>query len=197
MDQVFKKFRDNIFLLWLVLAVPLLWLAYEHLFNDMRRGMIFYWTGVFAVWFLLMGLAVTPVQRLFRGRAWPRWFLKRRRYIGVAAFGYTTIHTYIWLMQEPLRGVLLSFTEPLVLFGWIGLFIFAVMAATSNDWSVRRLGPGWKTLQRWVYLAAPLTLLHWFMAEKYRAETVIIYGGLFLIIVLLRLVIRRTPARSA
>ena len=29
------------------------------------------------------------------------------------------------------------------------------------DYAVRAMGPAWKTLQRWVYAAAVLTLLHW------------------------------------
>jgi methionine sulfoxide reductase heme-binding subunit len=35
------------------------------------------------------------------------------------------------------------------------------LALTSNDASMRRLRAGWKRLQRLVYPAALLTLLHW------------------------------------
>jgi sulfoxide reductase heme-binding subunit YedZ len=36
---------------------------------------------------------------------------------------------------------------------------------TSNDWGIRRLRQSWKPLQRCVYLAAVLTLAHWFFLE--------------------------------
>ena len=36
-----------------------------------------------------------------------------------------------------------------------------VVSNTSNDWSIRRMGPAWKALQPWVYIAAAGTLLHW------------------------------------
>lgn len=45
--------------------------------------------------------------------------------------------------------------------GWLAFLIFVPPALTSNDWSVRRLGRRWKPLQRMVYSAAVLSLLHW------------------------------------
>ncbi|MDJ0940619.1 MAG: hypothetical protein QNJ00_12740, partial [Woeseiaceae bacterium] len=45
--------------------------------------------------------------------------------------------------------------------GWIAGLIFLLLALTSNDLSVRKLGKRWKRLHTAVYAAAILTLLHW------------------------------------
>jgi sulfoxide reductase heme-binding subunit YedZ len=45
--------------------------------------------------------------------------------------------------------------------GWLAFFIFIPLAITSTNGWIRRLGSKWKLLQRWVYGAAVLTLLHW------------------------------------
>lgn len=48
-----------------------------------------------------------------------------------------------------------------ILTGWLAFLVFIPLAATSNDWALRKLGTVWKPLQRWTYAAAVLTLLHW------------------------------------
>jgi sulfoxide reductase heme-binding subunit YedZ len=45
--------------------------------------------------------------------------------------------------------------------GWIAFLIFVPLAVTSMDYFVRVMGPAWKQLQRWTYVAAVLTLVHW------------------------------------
>jgi len=44
---------------------------------------------------------------------------------------------------------------------WGALIIFIPLAITSNNTMVRVLKSNWKTLQRLVYVAAVLTLVHW------------------------------------
>jgi methionine sulfoxide reductase heme-binding subunit len=45
--------------------------------------------------------------------------------------------------------------------GLIAAFLFLLLLAISNDFSLRRLGTRkWKSLQRWTYLAVGLTLMH-------------------------------------
>lgn len=189
--KLLRQLLDNTWVFWALLALPMVWVIYKRYVFNVPGGHLFYWTGVFGVWFLLASLAITPLKHIFRTAGWVRWLQRRRRYIGLAAFAYSAIHTLYWLQQEKLLQILKGFLEPVILIGWIGFFIFTAMAVTSNDRSVRNMGPGWKRLQRWVYLAAPLTVWHWFMAEAYRFETVFIYGGLLSLILGLRVLLRR------
>ena len=50
--------------------------------------------------------------------------------------------------------------------GWLAMLIFIPLAVTSTDGAVRRLGTRWKTLQRFVYVAAVATLLHWIFVHN-------------------------------
>jgi sulfoxide reductase heme-binding subunit YedZ len=52
------------------------------------------------------------------------------------------------------------------LLGLAALIILLVLAATSFRYWQRKLGKGWRTLHRLVYLAAILVLVHYFLAVK-------------------------------
>lgn len=99
---------------------------------------------------------------MFRTHKWPRWLVKNRRYFGVAAFGYAALHTVVYVVDEgTLARILGEVTDFYIWTGWLAFLVFIPLAATSNDWALRKLGTAWKPLQRWTYAAAVLTLLHW------------------------------------
>ena len=75
-------------MLWLVLALPALWIGlrwsitpdqygYGHAIGD---------SGDWAAWLLMATLAVTPLRLAFRRSGWTLWLMRRRRDIGVASF---------------------------------------------------------------------------------------------------------------
>jgi sulfoxide reductase heme-binding subunit YedZ len=99
---------------------------------------------------------------LFSGSRWPLWLLARRRAMGVAAFGYAALHTLFYLVDlGSLQAVMAKFFALGIWTGWAAFAILVPMALSSNVGSQRLLGPRWKTLQRLIYLAAILTLVHW------------------------------------
>lgn len=119
-------------------------------------------TGEFAARFMIVAMMITPLAMLFKNRQWPRWLLRRRRYLGVAAFSYAALHTALYLIDTGL--IAFSFAEFSNLYiwtGWIAFLIFLPLAITSTDGWVRKLGKNWKTLQRFIYAAAVLALVHW------------------------------------
>lgn len=123
-------------------------------------------TGEFAARFMILAMMITPLRMLFNGQGWTRWLMRRRRYLGVAAFGYALLHTVFYVIDEgSLRQVLREALELSIWTGWLAFFIFVPLAITSNDWAMRRLKQAWKPLQRWVYPAALLTLAHWIFLE--------------------------------
>jgi sulfoxide reductase heme-binding subunit YedZ len=151
-------------LLWLVLALPGLWMlgrwaltpesyGYGHIIGD---------SGDWAAWLLMVTLAVTPVRLLFRHHRWAQWLMRRRRDIGVASFAYAAGHTMIYLFRKASPDIVLSeLLTPYILVGWLALALFVPLAVTSNDMSTRILKRSWKRLHRLVYPAAILTFLHW------------------------------------
>lgn len=93
----------------------------------------------------------------------PKWLLKHRRMIGVLSFLLALGHGYL-LVQK--RG--LDFFDPSTYWVYIQgvstFIIFALLAITSNDWSVKRLKKDWKRLHNLTYLA--LFLLTWHVWDK-------------------------------
>ena len=119
-------------------------------------------TGEWSARLLILCLMITPLTILFRGRRWPRWLMKQRRYIGVAAFGYAALHAIFYLVDKgTIGGAVAELARTYIWLGWLAFVVFVPLAITSTDGWVRRLGRNWKLLQRSVYAAAVLTLLHW------------------------------------
>jgi sulfoxide reductase heme-binding subunit YedZ len=155
---------DSYGLLAALLAVPWAWLALGYLTGRSFYGEMVHASGDWAIWFLMAALAVTPLRRLFPRRAWTAWLLPRRRYFGVAAFAYAALHTAVYVLRQgELPRILAEALEAGLLTGWLAFAIFVPLALTSNDASVRRLGPAWKRLHRAVYAAAILSFAHWIL----------------------------------
>lgn len=118
-------------------------------------------TGALSAILFIMALLATPLRRI-----WPRgpvahWLLRNRRYLGVASFGYALLHTLFYLLDAGSAAKVLAQLPRLDIWsGWVSLLIMAPLALTFSDAWVRRLGPRWKSLQRWAYAAALLGLLH-------------------------------------
>jgi sulfoxide reductase heme-binding subunit YedZ len=124
-------------------------------------------TGEFAARFMIVSMIISPFRLMFPKNGFWFWMVRRRRYFGVAAFAYAAFHTVLYLIDMgSLQAVLGEFLAFGIWTGWLAFFIFVPMALTSNDASVRMLGRFWKPLQRFGYLAAVATLLHWMFVHN-------------------------------
>jgi sulfoxide reductase heme-binding subunit YedZ len=149
--------------------VPFLWLAWDYYAGNLSVNPIqdlTLRTGKYALVLLLLSLAATPANILFRFRP----ALQVRRALGVYAFLYAFMHflVFIWLDYgldlSLLPGAILE--KPFVLVGLAALTILTALAVTSFDWWKKRLGKNWKRLHRLIYLAAPLVIVHFSWAIK-------------------------------
>lgn len=152
-------------LVWTVLALPGLYLTYRYVRGTTFYGEYLHATGELGARLLMVAMAVTPLRLLFRNANWVRWLAQRRRWIGVAAFGYSLLHAIAYLVRQgDLARIAEDAAEAAMWTGWLALLVMLALAATSNDRSVRRMGRGWKWLHRTVYAAAVLTFAHWILA---------------------------------
>lgn len=158
-----KSFLNSPYAFWALLTLPAVPMVIGLTSGDPKVvNELLHPTGEFAARLMIIGMMITPLMMLFKGWHGPRWLMKRRRYLGVAAFGYALAHTVLYLVDE--GAVAFTSGEISILYiwtGWLAFLIFVPLAVTSTDSWVRRLGPRWKSLQRFVYGAAVLTLLHW------------------------------------
>lgn len=149
--------------LWVLLAIPALGMT-TALFGEDARAFhqLLHPTGEFSARFMIISMLATPLLYLTKGAGWARWLKANRRYFGVAAFFYAALHTYVYLVDKGSIDRILTEATHLDMFaGWVAMIVFIPLAATSMDYAVRKLGRWWKPLQRWTYVAAVATLLHW------------------------------------
>jgi methionine sulfoxide reductase heme-binding subunit len=180
-------------LLWLVLALPGLWILWRWAATPEAYGFghAIGDSGDWAAWLLLLTLAITPLRLLFWGRKWTNWLMRRRRDFGVASFAYAAGHTVIYLADKAsLDIVLADLGQPEFLTGWLALALFVPLAATSNDIATRALRRSWKRLHRLVYPAAILTFLHWALTA-YDPTTAYIHIGILAAIEIVRMALQR------
>lgn len=158
-----KAILNHHLFFWSLLSLPAIPMIADLASGDPRAvHSLLHPTGEFAARFLILTLMITPLTMLLRGWRGPRWLRKRRRYLGVAAFGYATAHTALYLVDEGTAAFAANEMFRLSIWtGWIAFLVFVPLAMTSTDRSVRRLGTRWKTLHRAVYAAAVLSLVHW------------------------------------
>ena len=149
---------------WLVLSLPAFVLLREYWAGDIIAMDMLHPTGEFSARLMILALVITPLSVIFGNRRWILWLIKRRRSLGLAAFGYGVLHLIFYIIDmEALKPILAEFWAPGIWTGWAAFLVFLPLAITSNDASMRRLKRGWKRLQRLAYIAALLTLAHWLL----------------------------------
>jgi sulfoxide reductase heme-binding subunit YedZ len=136
-------------------------------------------TGYWALLFVMISLAVTPFRRVGRfGK-----LLDVRRMIGVGAFVYAAAHIVLYMADQ--KWDLWKVGSEIVLrlyltIGFIALTGLAVLAITSTDGMVRRLGgKRWQRLHQVVYVLSLLVLIHFFQQTKADVWLPTFVAGLF------------------
>lgn len=169
MDKIIKMLTGQ-YMLWLILAIPGIGLCSKYLQGDAKLGMLLHVSGETSVRFLVVSLIASPLALLFPKTKVSRWFLRNRRFFGVATFAYALLHTLFYVLEEPLSKQMDEFFKVSYFTGWIAFFIFLPLAVTSTNYSVKKMGKNWKKLQRWVYLASVLTIVHWALINPKHAH---------------------------
>ena len=122
--------------------------------------------GLWALRFILIGLAITPLRRL----GGPN-LVRYRRAVGLLAFSYAAVHltVYVGLDQGfDLAAIWADIVKrPYITIGMFAFAILVPLAATSSNAMVKRLGSqAWQRLHRLVYLAAAAAAVHFVMVVK-------------------------------
>ena len=185
--------------LWALLSLPAAVASYRYVGGATSYGQFIHSSGDWAVWLLMATLAVTPLRLMFGSPGWTMWLMRRRRDLGVASFAYAALHTLVYLERKAELGLIWTEAQdPGLATGWIAGFVFAALAITSNDFSVRKLGPAWKRMHRLVYAGAILTFAHWLLTA-FDPTMALIHVGVIAALEIIRVVLsaRRKRARRA
>lgn len=153
--------------IWLILALPGL-LMLRAWFSGAADALdLLHPTGETSVRLMVAALCLGPLSALLKPRAWLRWLAARRRWIGVAAFGYALAHLIFYGIDlGTFADIWAEAGEHAIWTGWAALLAMVIPAATSSDLAMRLLRAGWKRVQRFAYPAAFFTVLHWGLIES-------------------------------
>lgn len=142
--------------------------------------------GKVALWFLLGGLAITPLRR-FAGVN----LLRFRRAVGLIAAGYVTLHVVVWfsldmgfLWDQALSDL---WRRRYLLLGVGAVIALIPLVATSNDRAIRRLGANWRRLHRLVYVAASLGVVHYLWQMKVISQEGWLWLGALMVLLAVRI----------
>jgi sulfoxide reductase heme-binding subunit YedZ len=147
-------------------------------------------TGYWALVFLLVTLAITPLSRIGRFGG----LIDVRRILGVGTFAYAAAHISLYVVDQMFDLLKVATEIALRLYltiGFVALVGLAVLAATSTDAMITRLGAQrWQRLHQLVYGIALLALIHFFQQTKADVWVPTFVAGLFVWLMGYRLMTR-------
>jgi sulfoxide reductase heme-binding subunit YedZ len=124
-------------------------------------------TGICAVVFYAFTLLPSILRVVFpktKSYKLTRLLLKYRRTTGLLAFLLAFGHVYLVTMQRRF-DFLDPYTYITYFHGSVTFVVFLVLAATSNNWSIKRLKPAnWKALHQLTYVAFVFLAVHIILA---------------------------------
>ena len=155
-------------------------------------------TGIWALRFLLVTLAITPLRRL---TGWNR-LIQYRRMLGLFAFFYAVLHlaTYVvdvvaveggFTFAPVLKDVA---KRPFITMGAIAFVLMVPLAVTSTRGWIRRLGRRWQTLHRIIYVSAIAAVLHFIWKVKVVVGEPVYYAVILAVLLGFRVLWHFRPA---
>jgi sulfoxide reductase heme-binding subunit YedZ len=189
--------RVPVWAVWLGGVMPAVWFFWLGLTGGLGAEPIKaleHELGLVALQLVMAGLAITPLRRHLGLN-----LLRFRRAVGLLAFTYVALHLAVWLVldvQDAARIWADIVKRPYVTLGVAAFVLMIPLAVTSNDLSVRRLGPRWRRLHRLVYAVAILGAVHFIWLSKGFQIEPLIYLAAILALLTLRLRLPRVARRT-
>lgn len=181
-----RLLKPLVFLVCLVPFVALVAAALQDQLGANPIQAITHVTGDWALRFILISLAVTPLRRL---SGW-NGVIAYRRMLGLFAFFYAAMHfsTYIVLDQffdwQAIGKDIAK--RPFITIGFLALVALTPLAITSTKGWIRRLGRRWQQLHRLVYVAAVAGVVHYLWLVKADRTRPLTYGAVLAVLLGIR-----------
>jgi sulfoxide reductase heme-binding subunit YedZ len=151
-------------------AVPATLLGWDALHHKLGANPVNFailTTGLMALIFLTLTLAVTPLRKI----TGLNWIIFSRRTLGLYAFFYASLHFLIFFSLDRSFNVSSTLSEMIkrkyLIVGSIALLVMVPLAVTSTNAMIKRLGgKRWRALHRLAYVAAIAGVIHYYMQVK-------------------------------
>lgn len=159
--------RVPVWAVWLLGLAPAVWTFYLGLTGGLGAEPIKALErelGEVALQLVILGLCITPLRRYLGVN-----LIRFRRAVGLLAFTYVSVHLLVWLVLDVQIWAQIwadILKRPYVTVGFTAFLLMIPLALTSNDLSLRRLGPRWRVLHRLTYGVAVLGAVHFIWLSK-------------------------------
>lgn len=188
---------NNRLLLWVILSIPGVMMLYGFASGRIDAADLLHPSGEFSARLMILAMMIGPLVSLFGAKGVLKWLTARRRYLGVAAFGYAFLHLIFYVIEmETVKDMLAEIDALGIWTGWIAFVALLIPALISNQASVRVLKRNWKRIQQLAYPAAILTLAHWLFLSEGRIGALINFSPLIMLTIL-RFIVIQTRKASA
>lgn len=153
-------------LLWLVLAFPAALMIQRFVSGEALPMDLYHPTGELSVRLMILALLPGPLTDAFGPNRFLRGWIAIRRNLGVAAFLYASLHLVFYVLDMQLVSAMLGeLAYPGIWTGWLAFILMLLPAGVSFDRAMRSLGKRWKQIQRFVYPAFFMALVHWLLLD--------------------------------
>ncbi|MCR8923572.1 ferric reductase-like transmembrane domain-containing protein [Dasania sp. GY-MA-18] len=138
--------------------------------------------GFWAITFLWLTLAISPLKRLTGITELMRY----RRMLGLYCWFYASLHLLAvahFLLAWDAAIFAEEFSErPYMAVGIIAWLLLLPLGLSSNRWAIKKLGRRWKRLHQLVYVISLCVLLHFFWLVRSDYSEVLVYALLLLVL---------------
>lgn len=139
--------------------------------------------GLLGLQLIVAGLCISPL----------RWvtginLIRYRRAVGLVAFFYVALHLAVWVVLDlqlrwgEIWGDISK--RPYIIVGFAGFLALVPLAVTSNNLSIRKLGPKtWQAIHRLTYLAAIAGAVHFlWLVKAWPVEPILYLSAVVLLV---------------
>src|SRR5262245_41355148 len=213
-DQIVRPvLKPLIFAAALAPACGLVWAFFTDHLSANPLGDITNTTGDWALRFLCITLAITPLRRL---SGW-NGAIRLRRMLGLFAFFYGGLHFFTYVVLDRLAGLdspeanaswmvwraLVAtiggdiYRRPFIAVGSAAFVLMTPLAVTSTSGMIRRLGGRrWQALHRLMYVSCIVAVMHYWWLVKADVRRPVAYGIVVAILLTFRLYWTRVHGRQ-
>ena len=183
------KFLRKRWVLYILLCVPIglvfvpILQGDTEYFADPIKFLLEY-IGLSATVMYVIVMSITPLRMLFPKSVIVKAFVYHRRQIGVSVFIYALLHVVIYYFYAGSWKVFFEdWGKLFILSGVIGVVLLGILAFTSNNWAVKRMGiKSWRRLHLLAHATMIFLIYHQATQEKsgYR-ETLTYFAPLLIL----------------
>jgi sulfoxide reductase heme-binding subunit YedZ len=174
--------------------IPLVFIVYKTLTNQLGADpakTIVLFTGEWAIYFLFITLAVTPLRRLITYKnVHFRWLQTHRRMLGLFTLFYAVLHLLAFLVfilgLDFSRFAKEMIERPYILVTIPAVILLIALGVTSTKAMMRRLGKNWIRLHKSIYFIAILAWVHVFIQVRSSYFQAVLLGIILLMLLLPR-----------